>query len=299
MIRFWWIAMRPTSIVKVTLPILVGLSIGFAHTQEIRPVYIAFALVFGWLDQLLIIFMNDYADAEADIYHTKNYPRLIDSRAVPNGWLEKREILIAGMVCATFMIAHAAILAIYFERAWAPALAATAIAFLWAYSFPPLKLNYRGFGELLESIGVGGVLPLAGFYFYTGELGLPLTDIVPVFILALASSLSSGVKHMPADRETGKRTVSVLFGPKTAVLISTISLAASILYCVMGVILRWYPVTSLLLTVVIPIFFWRIVAAQYATADHSNLISLKKFKGALHKAIYATNLGIALGFVFK
>jgi hypothetical protein len=67
----------------------------------------------------------------------------------------------------------------------------------------------------------------------------------------------------------------------------------------MCVILRWYPVTSLLLTVVIPIFFWRIAAAQDPTADHSDLISLKKFKSALHTAIYATNLGIALGFVFK
>jgi 1,4-dihydroxy-2-naphthoate octaprenyltransferase len=168
MIRFWWIAMRPASVVKVTLPILVGLSIGFARTQEIRPVYIAFALIFGWLDQLLIIFLNDYADAEADLHHASHYPQLIDSRVIPNRWLEKREVLTAGLVCASLMIAQAAVLAISFKRSWAPLLAATAIAFLWAYSFPPLKLNYRGFGELLESIGVGGVLPLAGFYFYTG-----------------------------------------------------------------------------------------------------------------------------------
>jgi 1,4-dihydroxy-2-naphthoate octaprenyltransferase len=299
MIELWWTATRPASIVKVVLPILVGLSLGYAQRGVFQPTFIVFALLFGWFDQLLIIFLNDYADAEADTHHTQKYPALIDVRAIPNGWLTKREILVAGGVCAALMCVQTLVLAVFYQRPWAPLFAALAILFLWAYSFRPLRLNYRGLGELLETFGVGGVLPWVGFYTYTGELRMPLVGTIPILLLSLASSMSSGLKHMPADRETGKHTVSVLLGPRRASLIAVVALATSILYCASAVALGLYPQHALVLTVGIPIFFGIPVISNYQSADHRHLPELNKFKGALHKAIYATNLGIALGFVIR
>jgi 1,4-dihydroxy-2-naphthoate octaprenyltransferase len=299
MTKIWLIAARPGSVVKIILPIMVGLSIGYAHTGEVRVTYILFALFFGWLDQLTIIFLNDFADAEADTLHTEKYPELIDKRAIPKGWLKKRDLLVAGLTCTVLMLFFSAALALFFQRTLAPLFGVLAIGLLWAYSFWPIKLNYRGMGELLETIGVGGVLPWIGFYFHTGQIGMPLTGIVPLILLAFASAVSSGIKHMPADKEAGKNTASVLFGTRMARFMIISLLTASIAYCALFALLGFYHWASLLLTVALPLVFWWVATRHLKTADHSNLLSLKKFNGSLHKAIYATNLGICLSFVLN
>lgn len=299
MMGVWVQAARPGSVVKIILPILAGLSIGYARTGEIRTVYVLFALLFGWLDQLTIIFLNDFADAEADTLHTRRFPELIDPRAVPNGWLKKRDLLLAGLICAGLMLALSAVLSIFFDRGLAPVFGVLAVGLLFAYSFWPCKLNYRGLGELLETVGVGGVLPWIGYYFHTGRMDMPLAAIVPLILLAFASALSSGIKHMPADREAGKNTASVMFGTRFARVMIVALLTGSIAYCAVFAVLGFYHWVSLVLTVALPLVFWRMVARQLKTADHSNLVSLKKFKGSLHKAIYATNVGICVSFVLS
>ncbi len=299
MMKTWWIAARPASLIKIILPISVGLSIGYAQIGESRLSYIVFALVYGWLNQLVIIFLNDYADAEADSRHADKYPKLIDARAIPNGWITRRNILFAGILSSTAMLLLSAVLAVAFDRLWTPVFATSALGLLFLYSFEPVKLNYRGLGEILETLGVGGVLPWLGFYLYTGDLRVPLTAIVPIILLAFASSVSSGIKHMPADLENGKNTTSVMFGSNVARVLIVTSLAASILCSALLAALGLYHTVSLLFTVGIPLVFLVVVTRHVKTADHSNLVSLKVFKGALHKAIYATNLGIMLSYVLK
>lgn len=297
MIAVWWNAARPGSLVKVLLPLGAGLAMGAASAGELRLLYVAAALLFGWLDQLLIIFLNDYADADADTLHTRRFGELIDRRAVPHGWLGRRALLLAGAGVLLLMLLLTVGLALWYQRAWAPLFAAGAAAMLWAYSFPPVRLNYRGAGELLETAGVGGVLPWAGYYFYTGSLELPLWPVAPLLLLALASALSSGIKHMPADRVTGKKTASVLLGSGIVRLGILASTALALICCVALTLAGVYHWASLPLTVAAPLWFLVTVLRYTGDADHQHLRSLKIYKGALHRAIYATTLGVILSFL--
>lgn len=299
MLRIWWIAARPGSLVKVVLPVGVGLSIGFAHVGGLRPFMIGAALLYAWLVQLQIIFFNDYADADADSLHSERFPELIDARAIPNGWLSRRALLIASVVALVASLVLVAALAQFFARPWALLFGGAAIIILWAYSFRPLRLNYRGMGELLETIGVGGVLPWAGFYFYTGEIAVPVLAIGPLLFLALSSALTSGIKHLPADRITGKRTASVLFGTGRVRIVAVAAVGLSVVYCAALALVEIYQPASLLLTVLLPVIFLVIAGRHIATADHEHLASLKVFKVALNRAIYATNLGIILSFILQ
>lgn len=299
MLRTWWIAARPGSLVKVILPLGVGLSVGAARTGEVRPLYLGAAMLFGWFVQLLIIFLNDYADAEADILHTERFGELIDDRAIPHGWLQKRDLLAAGVGVLSLMILLSVSLAVWYSRPWAPVFAAGAIFLLWAYSFPPIRLNYRGLGEVLETIGVGGVLPWSGYYFYTGQLDLPLPAIGPLLLLALTSALTSGLKHMPADRVTGKRTAAVLLGTRSVRLVAVASVVLSIIYCAVMTVVSEYHVASVLLTVALPVWFLLSAVRHLGTADHLHLESLKLYKAMLHRAIYSTSLGLILSFLLQ
>ena len=56
-----------------------------------------------------------------------------------------------------------------------------------AYTLPPLRLNYRGGGELLEMLGVGLALPLYNVYLQAGAMAdqrqpLSLTGLGPQLV---------------------------------------------------------------------------------------------------------------------
>ena len=92
-------------------------------------------------------------------------------------------------------------------------LAAVGLLLLWAYSFAPLRLNYRGGGELLEAAGLGGVMPLIGYAALRVEWDYEeLLLLVPIFLYGLIGALVSGLKHEPADRDNGKKTLAVWVG---------------------------------------------------------------------------------------
>ena len=87
-----------------------------------------------------------------------------------------------------------------------------------AYSLPPLRLNYRGGGELLEALGVGVVMPVfcaqwAGLQpvAYALEPGV-WAGLSGCQVLGGASALASGMSDEESDRAGGKRTVASVFG---------------------------------------------------------------------------------------
>lgn len=293
----WWLATRTPSLLKVALPLGLGLAMGYGQTGEIRPVYILFALLFGWLDQLYIIFFNDYADSKADILHSKKYPELIDKRVIPNGLIQPRSILAAGAISALLVLLLGAALSLWFDRAFAFPMIIFALLILFAYSFKPIKLNYRGGGELLETLGVGLFLPIMGFYLYTGKLSISPIWIAPLIFTTLAGSISSGLKHVPADRETGKKTVAVLFGSQRATTIMIALVLVSILYCSAATALEQIHIFTLPLTVLVPIFFAAKAINHQKNATYKKPKDLKSFKQSVARVIYSTQIGLGTSYI--
>ena len=83
--------------------------------------------------------------------------------------------------------------------------AAVGLLLLWAYSFAPLRLNYRGGGELLEAAGLGGVMPLIGYATLRVEWDYEeLLLLVPIFLYGLIGALVSGLNTNP-QTETMER----------------------------------------------------------------------------------------------
>jgi 1,4-dihydroxy-2-naphthoate octaprenyltransferase/chlorophyll synthase len=295
MLKIWWTAIRPSSLVKIVLPMIVGLAWGFGETGVFRPAMIIAAVLFSWFDQIAIILLNDYADAEADTLHTRRFPTLIDSRAVPHGRLERRELLIGGGVSSAALLGLGVVLASCFDRPLGPWLALLALSLVWVYSFPPVRLNYRGMGEIIEVVGVGGVLPTAGFYIYSGTFAQSPVILLPLLFLAFSSAVSSGLKHLPADRETGKKTLSVLFGDRVARTLILLGLGLGIATLVGLVPLGYLGPSSLLVTVPLPALFGAVCLKHVGRATYDDLGALKKFKGAVHMTILFASLGLAFG----
>ena len=80
-------------------------------------------------------------------------------------------------------------LALYIDRPLIFPLTAICLALFWAYHFPPLQLEMRGGGEILQALGFGLLLPLIGYYAQTGNWRpLPQTLLMPYIILQLAAA---------------------------------------------------------------------------------------------------------------
>ena len=291
----WRLAVKPPSLIKIVLPVLVGMSMGYARVQEVDGLLLVFILLFAVLVQVTIVLLNDYADREADALHGEFFPELIDPRVIPLGLIGPGSLLRAGGGAALGVVATGTLLYVLYDRTYAPCLALASLLIFWMYSFPPVKLNYRGGGELLEMVGVGGVLPLAGYYFYTGEIhSYQVYLVLPLISYALVSALASGLKHEPADRHTGKRTCAVLWGT-TAVRWMILALqVATAGACVFYFSQGWYGFPMLFFGAVVPLPLALIAFDK--RADYRDLAELGAYKKALTRSGYSVNLGFLLHF---
>ena len=297
-LKRWWIAIKLPSLIKVILPLLVGMGLGYSVTQSFSPWILLALVLYAWFLQLYIVFFNDVADEEADFLQKKRFPQLSSSRVIPDGLVSKQQMWIAGLISLGLLVGIGILFTWVFNRIYALPIIAVSCLILWLYSFPPIKLNYRGLGELLEMIGVGIMLPVTGYYLYTGMLfSFPLMLIVPVTLLALASAVTSGLKDKPADELSGKRTITILFGTPFTKYLTLGLIAGSLLFCAILTVLGYYSIILLLFGVLLPLILFVFILTRYRQADHQDIPTLRQYKKAINYVIYATNLGLFLNFV--
>lgn len=79
-----------------------------------------------------------------------------------------------------------------------------------AYTMPPLKLVYRGLGEIMVFLGFGPIMLLGAYVVQTGRLALePLVASVPVGILVALILYVNEIPDRAGDAKAGKRTLPV------------------------------------------------------------------------------------------
>lgn len=213
----WLRAARPLAHANLAPPILLGQALALDAFGVFDPILAAVAFGFGVVDHLAIVFANDYADRDADALGSARTIFSGGSRVIPEGRIRPEALRAAALAAAAALVVGAAIAGALLERMLFPAFAAVALILLHSYSFPPLRLSYRGGGELLQGLGVGLVLPLLGWYAQTGELAsAPFEVFAALVILGLASNVLTALPDLAADRAAAKRTWPVRRGPGRA-----------------------------------------------------------------------------------
>jgi 1,4-dihydroxy-2-naphthoate octaprenyltransferase len=84
----------------------------------------------------------------------------------------------------------------------------------WYYSAPPLKLSYRGLGEIATALS-GFILPAAGYVAICGYLDLKIVLFTLPFVIFMTSFiLSVEIPDMEGDKKGHKKTFIVKNGRK-------------------------------------------------------------------------------------
>jgi 1,4-dihydroxy-2-naphthoate polyprenyltransferase len=164
------------------------------------------------------------------------------SRVLVEGLLSPREVQ-AGIAVslAGFVTATVALLALTPGAVPAALTVLALLAFLAiGYTVPPMKLSYRGLGEIDVAVTHSLGVILCGFLFLGGRWQDPLPWLLslPLLLAILPSITLSGIPDLEADATAGKRTLAVRLGQRNTLWLATaftaLAAAAAVLWDLLG-----------------------------------------------------------------
>ena len=211
--RSWMQAARPLAHVNIAVPLVLGQVAAWHVTGRFESRWFAAALLWGALDHLFVIFANDFADRDAD--SGRRTVLSGGSGVIPEGKLTPRQVARAATAAAVLLLLYSGVLALA-GRAWTPLYGLAALLLMWLYSFAPVRLSYRGGGELLQGIGVGIGLPSLGYYMQVEGVLAPGWVIAPAALLGVCSNVLTALPDVDDDKRAHKRTWPVRHGTQSA-----------------------------------------------------------------------------------
>ena len=195
-------------------------ALGAGGAIDLARYWLGYAFLF--FAEAATVFANERYDFDSDRRNRHHGPFNGGSRVLVNGELSfhqiSRGILLAlglAAACAAMLLADAA---------GAAASVALLLMLLLAmgYTVPPLKLCWRGLGEidvgLTHSVGV----ILCGYLLQGGAWrdAFPWLVSLPMFLSILPSIIVAGYPDLEADRLAGKRTLATRLGHRGTLLLA-------------------------------------------------------------------------------
>lgn len=230
----WIQASRLASQSYIFLPLLLGQALHVARGGGFSWGVFALVQLFGLFDQLYIVYANDYADQSTDRLNRSFTPLSGGSRVLVEGKLQPDALRGAATLMAALCLFCALLLGLLYGRWLQLPLVALGLTLLWAYSYAPLRLSYRGGGALLQMLGVGGLLPLIGYQAQAGTLAdFPWALLLVLLPTHLAAAIATALPDQPSDRQSDKRTLAAVRGQRVAqgavLALDALTLATSLL----------------------------------------------------------------------
>jgi len=93
-----------------------------------------------------------------------------------------------------------------------------------SYTAPPLKLSYRGLGEIDVALIHGFYVIICGYVFQKGILDLHIIWVIsmPIFFSSLAGVCLAGIPDIKSDKLVSKKSIAILIGPKNTLRLSVV-----------------------------------------------------------------------------
>ena len=212
-INSWIKASRLPSQSYIFFPLLLGQGFYYNISGNFSIVFFILVQLFGLLIQLYIVYANDYADYEIDKTNDTFNIFSGGSRVLVENLISKKEMKKAIILVVGLNFFLGIILTLGFGRILSIPMIILSFLLLWAYSYPPIRLSYRGGGEILQTLGVAVILPLFGYYIQGGTVqGFPWIFLLFFFPVQLGCAMSTSLPDYPSDKKGNKKTSTVIFG---------------------------------------------------------------------------------------
>lgn len=258
-LSFGWLTLRATRLPFLSatfIPVSIGLAIAAVHGYfDLASALLT--LVGAAAVHLGLNVANDVFDARlgADELNVNPTQYSGGSRVIQYGLVSLRRMSYISI--GFYAIAMTVGLVLLLTRFSAALLVIGVLGILLSvfYTAPPLKLVYRGLGELTTAIGFGPLM-LVGAY-VVQSLGVlrpePFVASIPIALLVALILYVNEVPDRPADARAGKRTLPVQL-PQGAVINGyVLAAAAAFTTIVIGVLAGLLPIPALIALLPIPL----------------------------------------------
>lgn len=294
-------AVKPASWPKMLVPAAVGQALGLLSAGTWSWSGAAVGLGFTVALLCYVVLLNDWFDARVDAIKREMFPNAGAPKTIPDAILHPQTVLLAGVGFGLCAAAIAVCGDVVVGRAGLALAGALCLTMLPLYSAPPLRLNDRGSGELVEALGVGLLLPWFNAYAQGGELmSLELLLVTPGLIaLALASAIASGLADEESDRVGAKATLTTWLGNTGA--------RDAVEYAVMTGAVLWALAARVGQSHLSPFAFsaalavllwhWRTAMEIGPRAVTSAFAEISRYKQALHRALWGSALTLVLALL--
>ncbi|MFI7001125.1 prenyltransferase [Nocardia sp. NPDC050175] len=204
---------RPKFLLQSAAAVGLGMTVAAYDGHPLHPVWYVFALLGAWISHLMVHYCNEYFDLDADrknVEHTQ--------------WTGGSRVLVEGLVKPETSLGTAFLLGFlaFFILAAVPdllvrELGVLLVALAWFYTAPPIRLNYRGLGELTTGICLYGLAPLC-YRLQAGTWSTMLFAIVvPILFIQMLRQFLMNLSDIEGDRLADKRTIAVIVGPRIVI----------------------------------------------------------------------------------
>ncbi|WP_229402185.1 prenyltransferase [Micromonospora okii] len=234
------------------LPVGLAVAVSVHQGHPLDLTWYAVAQLFAWTVHVMTHYCNEYFDLEADRANVYFTPWTGGSRALVDG-----SVAPVVSLGTSFVLLGASTLMVAVMPSWqARVLATAAVVLAWFYTAPPLRLNYRGAGEVTVAAILNGLWPVVAAVLQAGAVPvLLLVVLAPTAVLQVARMMVMNLGDRRSDEMVGKRTLPVIVGYRPAVrlIVGAQVLAYALLTAL--ALLGWLP--------------WPVWAAMAATAPLS------------------------------
>ncbi|MEP6680244.1 MAG: UbiA family prenyltransferase [Chloroflexota bacterium] len=248
-----WLILRTTRLPFLSatfIPVLLGILIAVRHGSF--GVWLALLTVIGAsFAHLAINVTNDIFDtlSGADAANVNPTQFSGGSRVLLYDLLTLRQLITVALVLYAGAAAIGLLLVWLTGSLTLLGIGLAGIAVGVAYTAPPLKLVYRGLGEIAVALGFGPIMLLGAYVVQTGRLALePFVVSITVGILVALILYVNEIPDRSGDAAAGKRTLPVRLTPDTVTggyLVAALVAFAVIVLGVAGGLLPWPTLAAL------------------------------------------------------
>jgi 1,4-dihydroxy-2-naphthoate octaprenyltransferase len=226
-IGLWGMA-RPLVMVSNILSWLLGVSIAYGSGFGIGAEAVGYSFMVMIVVSASIHYANEYADHETDAL-TIRTPYSGGSGIISRGLVPRSLALVSAWAAFSLglLVQLAAVLLGIHPWSASAVLVIGAIGG-WMYSLPPLKLGWRGWGEVDNAFLGSNLLPLYGYVTTSGRFdSWVMLACLPFSFIAFTNLLAVTWPDRSADARVGKMTLATLWRPERLRVLNGVMLVAS------------------------------------------------------------------------
>jgi 1,4-dihydroxy-2-naphthoate octaprenyltransferase len=256
----FWLALRTTRLPFLSataVPVLLGIAVAASHGA------------FTWWTALLTLVGASFAhlaiNVTNDVFDTLSGAD--DANPTPTQFSGGSRVAIYDLVSVRGLVLLAAVLyaaavaiglglVLFTESTTLLWIGVAGIALGIAYTAPPLKLVYRGLGELAVALGFGPIMLVGAYVVQAGRIDPEalLLSLVPGILIALILFVNE-IPDRVSDAVAGKRTLPTRFAPELILGGYLVAALAAFGIVVAGVVAGLFPWPTIIALAAIPMVF--------------------------------------------